>query len=122
MAALHPDGNDVTERPRIWRRYDGDDWAAFDALPPAIRHRLHEHAYDAWAVNALVLWKLFRRQTASSARGERRLLNHMRACEKLELDAFADAYCRECGGTLPHVAARASTLRYRSAKGGAAPR
>lgn len=39
--------NDVTERPHIWRRFDGDDWAAFDSLPPVIRRRLHEHAYDA---------------------------------------------------------------------------
>jgi hypothetical protein len=31
-------------REAIWRRFDGDDWAAFDALPPAIRRRLHEHA------------------------------------------------------------------------------
>ncbi|WP_421989583.1 DUF6525 family protein [Roseococcus sp.] len=114
MAALPPGDNDVTERPRIWRRFGGDDWAAFDALPPAVRQRLHEHAYDAWTVNALFLWKLFRRQTASSARGETRLLNHLKACEKLELEAFAQAYCRQCGGTLPHVAARASTLRYDS--------
>ena len=106
--------NDVTERPQIWRRFDGDDWAAFDSLPPAIRRRLHEHAYDAWAVNALILWKIFRRQTASSARGVKRLLNHLRTCERLELEAFADAYSRRWGATLPHVAAQASTLRYRA--------
>jgi len=106
--------NDVTERPQIWRRFGGDDWAAFDSLPPAIRRRLHEHAYDAWAVNALILWKIFRRQTASSARGVKRLLNHLRTCERLELEAFADAYSRQWGGTLPHVAAQASTLRYRA--------
>lgn len=112
-----PDANDVTERPRLWRRFDGDDWAAFDALPPAVRQRLHEHAYDAWTVNALILWKVFRRQTASSTRGMTRLLNHLRICERLELEAFAEAYSRQCGGPLPHVAAGASTLRY----GAAAP-
>lgn len=108
------DANDVTERPRIWRRFGGDDWAAFDALPPEARRHLHEHAYDAWAVNAQILWKIFRRQTASSARGVKRLLNHLHTCERLELEAFAAAYSRQCGGTLPHVAARASTLRYAS--------
>nr|WP_314073096.1 DUF6525 family protein [uncultured Roseococcus sp.] len=110
-----PDANDVTERPRLWRRFGGDDWAAFDALPPAVRQHLHEHAYDAWTVNALILWKVFRRQTASSARGVARLLNHLRICERLELEAFAEAYARQCGGTLPHVAAGASTLRYGAA-------
>ena len=45
--------NDVTAREAMWRRIAGDDWASFDALPPAIRRRLHEHAYDAWSVNAL---------------------------------------------------------------------
>jgi len=108
--------NDITERPRLWRRYEGDDWAAFDALPPEARRHLHEHAYDAWAVNAQILWKIFRRQTASSARGMTRLLNHLRACERLELANFAEAYARQCGGTLPHVAAGVSTLRYGSAE------
>lgn len=109
---LATDDNDVTERPNIWRRFDGDDWAAFDSLPPSIRQHLHEHAYDAWAVNALILWKIFRRRTASSARGAVRLLNHLRICERLELEAFAEAYSERWGATLPHVAARASTLRY----------
>jgi hypothetical protein len=44
-----PIGNDVTERERIWRRFPGDDWAAFDALPLAVRQRIHEHAYNPWA-------------------------------------------------------------------------
>jgi hypothetical protein len=107
-----PAGNDVTARPDIWRRYAGDDWAAFDSLPPAIRRRMHEHAYDAWAVNALMLWRRFRRQLASSARGQRRLLNHLDDCETLEREAFADAYARQWGGTLPHLGAGASVLRY----------
>jgi hypothetical protein len=40
--------NDITIRERIWRRFNGDDWAAYDPLPP-LSGRLHEHAYDAWA-------------------------------------------------------------------------
>lgn len=107
--------NDVTERPRIWRRFEGDDWKAFDALPPAVRHRMHEHAYDAWTVNALILWRRFRRQTASSARGLRRLLNHLDDCEALEFEAFADGYARQWGAVLPHRAARATILRYHAA-------
>jgi hypothetical protein len=87
-----PSTNEVTERPRICRRFDGDDWQAFDALPPAMRRRMHEHAHDAWTVNALILWRRFRRQTASSERGLRRLLNHLNDCEALECPAFADAH------------------------------
>jgi hypothetical protein len=104
--------NDVTEREAMWRRWPGDDWAAFDALPPAIRRRIHEHAYDAWAVNALILWRAFRRRTGSSARAERRLLRHFDACEALEREAFAAAYRRTTGAELPHLAAGAAVLRY----------
>ena len=100
--------NDVTIREQIWRRFDGDDWTAFDALPPAIRRRLHEHAYDAWAVNALILWRSFRRQTGSGARAERRLLRYLDECEAIERDAFAAAQ----GMALPHIAAGVTVLRY----------
>ena len=100
--------NDGTIRDVIWRRFDGDDWAAFDALPPVIRRRMHEHAYDAWAVNALMLWRAFRRKTGSSARAERRLLRYLDTCEALEREAFALAQ----GAPLPHVAAGATVLRY----------
>jgi hypothetical protein len=106
----------VTERARLWHRFAGDDWAAFDALPPAARRRLHEHAYDAWSVNALVLWRIFRRQTASSARGLRRLLNHLDECERLEREAFAAAHQSAHGATLPHVAAAVGVLRYDAAR------
>ncbi len=114
IAAIRPPvpHNDVTERARIWRRFAGDEWDAFDRLPASIRRRMHEHAYDAWAVNALILWRLFRRQLASSARGERRLSNHLDDCERIEREAFAAAYARDWGGTLPHLAAGASVLRY----------
>ena len=105
-------GNDVTERERIWRRWPGDDWAAFEALPPRIRRRIQEHAYDAWAVNALMLWRAFRRQTGSSARAERRLLRWLDACEADERQAFAAAHRQRTGAELPHLAARASVQRY----------
>ncbi|WP_240791183.1 DUF6525 family protein [Roseomonas sp. AR75] len=103
--------NDVTERERMWRRWPGDDWAAFDALPPAIRRRIHAHAYDAWAVNALILWRAFRRKTGSSARAERRLLRWLDECEALERDAFAAAYRQATGCPLPHAAAGVTVLR-----------
>lgn len=41
----------------IWRRRAGDDRAAFDRLPPAMRQRLAEHAFDAWSVTVLMLWR-----------------------------------------------------------------
>ena len=115
-------GNDVTERDRLWRRLAGDDWAAFDALPPAIRRRLHEHAYDPWAVNALVLWRLFRRRTGGSARAERRLLNHIAACERLELRQFAAAQAARWGNAPPQPGAGVAVLRYESARHRGVPR
>lgn len=81
---------------------------------------MHEHACEARTVNALILWCRFRRQTASSTRGLRRLLNHLDECEALEFEAFANAYARQWGATLPHRAAAASVLHY-DAVGQAAP-
>ncbi|WP_245870501.1 DUF6525 family protein [Teichococcus rhizosphaerae] len=103
--------NDTTAREGRWRRWPGDEWACFDALPPAIRQRMQAHAYDPWAVNALLLWRMFRRQTGSSARAERRLLRHLDQCEALEREAFAAAYRAAHGQPLPHDAAGASILR-----------
>ncbi|MGG5887169.1 DUF6525 family protein [Falsiroseomonas sp. HC035] len=105
--------NDVTVREAIWQRFSGDDWAAFDALPPAIRQRMQDHAYDAWAVNALMLWQAFRRRLGSSACAERRLLNYLGDCEALERAAFAEAYRQAHGRPLPHVASGATVLRSR---------
>lgn len=104
--------NDVTARELVWRRYAGDDWAAFDALPLGVRRRMQEHAYDAWAVNALMLWRMFRRQTASSARAERRMLRYLDECETLERQAFADAHRRRHGDPLPHDGACVTVMRY----------
>lgn len=110
--------NDVTFRALFWRRLDGDAWDAFDALPPAIRRRLREHAYDPWAVNALVLWRLIRRRTGCPRRAERRLLWHIRDCEARELATFAAAWRAGHGTAYPHLAAGASVLRYAPAAGG----
>ena len=110
-APCRPD-KDGTVREAIWRRFDGDIWAAYDALPPSVRGRIQCHAYDAWSVNALILWRRFRRQTASSQRAERRLLRHLDECEALEREAFAEAYALLHGTPLPHIAAGASVLRY----------
>ena len=105
--------NDRTIREEIWRRFDGDDWAAFDALPPRVRQRMGEHAYDPWAVNALIQFRAYRRRYASSARAEVTLLRYLEQCEQLEQAAFAERYRKEVGTPFPHVAARASPLRYR---------
>ena len=114
--------NDHTMRERMWRRYGGDDWASFDRLPPAIRRRLAEHPYDAWAVNALMLWRRFRRTRASALQAERALLRYLDECEALERAAFAAAHLRHHGTALPHVAAGATVLRHatQTAIGGAA--
>jgi hypothetical protein len=104
--------NDVTERERIWHRFAGDDWACFDALPPALRQRLREHAYDAWAVNAWTAWRTERRRVGS-ARAQRRLLRWLNECERLERAAFAERYYRQSHAPLPHDAAQATVLRYR---------
>jgi hypothetical protein len=104
--------NDLTARDGMWRRFWGDDWAAFDALPAPVRLRLQEHAYDGWAVNALMLWRAFRRKHACSKRASNTLLRYLDECEALERAAFAAAHLRAYGSALPHVAAGASVLRY----------
>ena len=107
--------NDGTIRGAIWRRYDGDDWAAYDKLPPAIQRRLHEHAYDAWSVNALMLWRHYRRLHATAERAQRALLRYLDHCERLERRAFAADYARRHGESLPHEAAGVAVLRYSTA-------
>jgi hypothetical protein len=111
-AQITPSGNDMTLRAVMWKRFAGNDWAAFESLPPAIRRRMHEHAYDAWTVNALIMWRTFRRQLASSTRAERRMLRYLDECEALERDAFAGAYKAATGLPLPHLAAGVPVLRY----------
>jgi len=103
--------NDITARDGAWFRYEGDDWQCYDALPPAIRRRMQEHAYDAWAVNAHILWRLFRRRHACSARAERALLNHFDRCEREERLAFDATHRAAHGAPLPHNAAGATVMR-----------
>ena len=104
--------NDVTLRADAWRRHAGDDWAAFDQLPAVIRRRLSEHAYDAWSVNALILWQRYRRLHPTTERAQRALLRYLDHCERLERRLFAGDYTRRHGHVLPHEAARADVLRY----------
>jgi hypothetical protein len=111
--------NDGTIRAEIWRRYEGDEWAAFDQLPAAIRRRLNEHAYEPWSVNALMLWRHYRRLHTTPERAERALLRYLDHCEKLERRAFAEDYAHRHGAALAHEAACASVLRYQPARGGA---
>lgn len=104
--------NDGTIRNEIWRRYSGDDWGAFDRLPEAIRQRLNEHAYDAWSVNVLMLWRHYRRLHPTAQRAQRALLRYLDHCERLERRAFAQDYVRRHGSILPHDAADIPVLRY----------
>lgn len=102
--------NDVTGRRARWHRRPGDDWACYDALPPAIRTRLRAHAYDPWTVNALLLWRSLRRERGA-ARAERALLRHFDRCEADEQTLFAATYRAATGAPLPHEAAAATILR-----------
>nr|WP_310889112.1 DUF6525 family protein [Gluconacetobacter dulcium] len=108
-------GNERTVRHEMWRRYDGDDWEAFDVLPPAIRQRVAEHAYDAWSVNVMVLWRHYRRLHGRTPRAERALIRYLDYCERLERAAFAARYAQAYGAALPHDAAGATILRGRPA-------
>lgn len=101
--------NDGTCRKTLWRRLEGDSWAAFDALPQSIRQRLAEHVYDAWSVNTLALWQHYKRVHGANERAERALIRYLDYCERLEQQAFAERH-----GMLPHQAAGATPLRYRA--------
>lgn len=68
--------NDRTVRDEIWHRFHGNEWDAFDQLPLCIRQRLAEHAYDAWSVNALVLWKHYKRVHGPNGRADRALIRY----------------------------------------------
>ncbi|MCE0745287.1 DUF6525 family protein [Acetobacter sicerae] len=103
--------NERTFRHEMWRRYDGDDWAAFDALPASIRKRVTEHAYDAWSVNVMILWRHYKGIYGRTARAERALLRYLDYCERLEREAFAARYGETYGMTLPHDAADVTVLR-----------
>lgn len=112
MTAHTRQSNERTPRAEIWKRYDGDDWAAFEQLPAAIRLRLHEHAYDAWSVNALILWRHYKRIYGATPRAERALIRYLDYCERLERGEFATRYAARYGTDLPHDAAQSSILRY----------
>ncbi|MFT9295917.1 MAG: DUF6525 family protein [Acetobacter orientalis] len=107
--------NERTPRHEIWHRYEGNEWAAFDQLPPSIRQRLHEHSYDAWSVNALKLWHHYKRIYGATQRAERALIRYLDYCERLEREAFAARYTALYGATLPHDAAMGTVLRNHTA-------
>lgn len=109
--------NDATARDGMWTRFQGDDWACFDELPAAVRRRIQEHAYDAWAVNALAFFREARRKRASTERAVRATVHLLERCERDERAAFSEEYERRWGAPLPHEAAAATVLRY----GAAAP-
>ncbi|GBQ47036.1 MULTISPECIES: DUF6525 family protein [Komagataeibacter] len=103
--------NERTLRHEMWRRYAGDDWAAFDALPAAIRQRIAAHAYDAWSVNVMMLWQHYKRLYGRTMRAERALIRYLDYCERLEREAFASRYSEVYGMVLPHDAACVSVQR-----------
>lgn len=105
------ENNERTLRHEIWRRFSGDDWEAFDSLPCAVRKRVAQHAYDAWSVNVLILWRRYKRIYGRTPRAEKALIRYLDYCERLERQAFASRYAEAYGVVLPHEAAGASVLR-----------
>jgi len=103
--------NERTIRHEIWHRFPGDEWAAFDQLPATIRQRLTRHAYEAWTVNVLMLWKRYKGIHGRTPRAERALVRYLDYCERLERAAFAARYAGRYGRPLPHIAANATVLR-----------
>ncbi|QDH16987.1 DUF6525 family protein [Swingsia samuiensis] len=103
--------NDQTLRHEIWRRYTGNEWDAFDALPASIKQRVNDHAYNAWSVNVLMLWKHYKRIYGRTVRAEKALIRYLDYCERLERKAFAEHYYQACGDAYPHDAAQATVLR-----------
>ncbi|CAI9119503.1 DUF6525 family protein [Acetobacteraceae bacterium LMG 32668] len=103
--------NERTLRHEMWRRYEGREWEAFDQLPPLVRQRVTEHAYDAWSVNVLMLWKHYKRVYGRTMRAERALIRYLDYCERLEREAFGARYSAENGRSLPHDAAAVPVLR-----------
>ncbi|MFT8549872.1 DUF6525 family protein [Acetobacter okinawensis] len=103
--------NERTLRHEVWRRYDGNDWQAFDALPPSIRLRVSQHSYDAWSVNVLMLWRHYKRSYGRTVRAEKALIRYLDYCERLERDVFAAHYGERYGMELPHLAAQGTVQR-----------
>ncbi|MCQ8241123.1 DUF6525 family protein [Rhizosaccharibacter radicis] len=109
--------NDRGERARHWRRFAGDDWNSFDSLPPVIRRRLCDHAYDAWSVNALMVWQRYRRHLGDEGRAERAMLRYLDHLERQERRLFAASQNMPGGAVLPHDRAAASVLRATAGRG-----
>lgn len=111
MTRLLEGTNERTLRHEVWRRYDGNDWQAFDALPPRIRQRVSQHSYDAWSVNVLMLWRHYKRSYGRTVRAEKALIRYLDYCERLERDVFAARYAEHYGMELPHLAAQGTVQR-----------
>ena len=75
MFAMYPHG--------VRYGYAGNDWTAFDALPAAIRQLVAAHAYDAWAVNVMMLWQHYKRLYGRTMRAEQALIRYLDYCERL---------------------------------------
>lgn len=102
--------NERTLRHEIWRRYKGMTGRRLTSSP-LVRQRVTTHAYDAWSVNVLILWKHYKRTYGNTLRGQRALIRYLDYCERLEREAFAEHYKSHYGTLLPHDAACASILR-----------
>ncbi|GAN52851.1 DUF6525 family protein [Tanticharoenia sakaeratensis] len=109
--AAHDRSNERTLRHQVWRHYEGNAWDAFDQLPPRVRKRVTEHAYDAWSVNVLILWQHYKRVHGPTPRAEGALIRYLDYCERLERQVFAEHYAAEHGAPLPHDNARVEVLR-----------
>ena len=93
----------------------GSDWDCLDRLPPPVRRALQESTIDWCSIHSLVEIDRHISQGWTSTKSAAAEVASIKRAEKTELAAFAKRYQRKFG-IFPHVAARASILRYDSCR------
>ena len=89
-----------------------DEMSAYDSLPADLRRTLDENATNLSAVNCVVqAWKLLD-MGASPMRAATAVANKIRQIEPNEIAVFAGEFRAIYKYDLPHLAARASVMRY----------
>lgn len=89
-----------------------NEMSAYDSLPADLRRVIDENATNLSAVNCVVqAWKLLD-MGASPARAAQAVANKIRQIEPHEIAVFAGEYRATYKSELPHVAARATVMRY----------
>ena len=93
-----------------------DDFAAFDALPLAVRACVAQQVTDLGCASVLAYFRSIDRQArelgGSPLDAEIWTLRKLGAVEGAEMDAFAARHLARYGHALPHAAAEATVQRY----------